>query len=424
LDYDNVTAGTTHIAIIRLPAKNASAEDLLVNPGGPGGSAVSTVRSSYWDVQDKVGTQYNLIGIDPRGVSNSGPDISCFPGYPAAGRNAFYAEVFAIPDDTSAYGLQKNFQAVGAYGDWCTSIYNVNDTAKYIGTVAVAQDMIRYIELAAEDRGREPSEAKLNYYGLSYGTVLGATFASLYPKRIHRMLLDGVVDSVDYYAGGWKTAPYDTDKAVRTFFEDCLEAGPICVFRGNATSWEQLQERYTAIMDSLKRTPLYAADPFSNFATALHLIPAVFTWQDLIWRTMSYMYSPGLTFLTLAQLLVDLEVGNAMGLWPGNNAARIVSPVDDVAYDQREAEALISCLDANGRFNTSTIGQYTEHVEFMANRSRYGGLAVVSTVGPICRNLRVSPPTSQTFEGSRIPPRSSTRIELTHCRFQDRQQQD
>jgi pimeloyl-ACP methyl ester carboxylesterase len=361
---------------------------------------VSFVLEGVEALSAKVGPQYNLIGIDPRGVNNSGPDLSCFPGYPTAARNAFYAEVFYVPDDTSAYGLQKSFQTIGAWGDWCTDVYSVNDTAKYTNTAAVANDFLHYIELAAQEKGRQPSEAKLNYYGISYGTVLGATFASLFPDRIQRMVLDGVVDSEDYYAGGWKTATLDSEEAVRAFFKTCFDAGPeLCAFHQNATSWEQLEERYDAIFASLKQAPIPVADPLSSLSDSLDLVPGLVTWQDLLQAMFSYSYFPTTQFPALAAGLAELELGNGTLLHLAKPASRIATPGEDSASDAREGRTAVLCLDANGRFNTSTIKEYTEYVEFMKNQSSYGGLVLAGVTGPLCRKLDIFPPESQAFDG-------------------------
>ncbi|KAF2678763.1 hypothetical protein K458DRAFT_134759 [Lentithecium fluviatile CBS 122367] len=411
LDYTDTSIGITHLAIIRLSAQNDSAEDLLVNPGGPAASGVDMVLQDSSVIKEKVGSQYNLIGIDPRGVKNSGPDVTCFPGYPPAGRNAFYAEAFSVPDDTSAYGLAMSFQTLGAYGNWCTGIYSVDGTAKYVGTVAVAQDFLHYIELAAQAKGREPSDAKLNYYGISYGTVIGATFASLFPDRISHMVLDGVMDAEDYYSGGLETSVQDSDEAVRAFFRSCFEAGSEhCAFHGNANSWEELEDRYNAILDALKQSPIAVADSFAQNTIPFSLIPAVMTWQDLVSAVFSYVYSPVGQFPVLARILAKLEDGDASGLYVMNRAARIASTLDAGAYDDREARTLISCLDANGRFNLSTIEQYTDFVASMKKESQYGGLAVAGLVGPICRNLDVSPPESQLFTGTPSANRTSAPI--------------
>lgn len=62
--------------------------------------------------------------------------------------------------------------------------------------------------------------------GFSYGTILGATFATLQPHRAHRVILDGVADSIDYYAGGWTTNLQDSDNVIQHFFDYCWQAGP------------------------------------------------------------------------------------------------------------------------------------------------------------------------------------------------------
>ncbi|KAJ4150242.1 hypothetical protein LMH87_011000 [Akanthomyces muscarius] len=67
---------------------------------------------------------------------------------------------------------------------------------------------------------------RLQYIGFSYGTVLGNYFASLFPERVSRMVLDGVVDSYDYASGpGWSTNTQDTDKMMEIFFAGCFNAG-------------------------------------------------------------------------------------------------------------------------------------------------------------------------------------------------------
>lgn len=54
----------------------------------------------------------------------------------------------------------------------------------------------------------------LQYLGFSYGTFLGNTFGSMFPDRVKRMVLDGVVDATDYTAQGWITNLQDTDKVM------------------------------------------------------------------------------------------------------------------------------------------------------------------------------------------------------------------
>jgi hypothetical protein len=59
------------------------------------------VLQDYANIQNKIGANYSLVGIDPRGVNNSEPSSDCFPGYPFQSRNAFLSEAFALADVTS-----------------------------------------------------------------------------------------------------------------------------------------------------------------------------------------------------------------------------------------------------------------------------------------------------------------------------------
>jgi hypothetical protein len=89
LDYTNVSIGATNIAIIKRPGETPDAQEVLVNPGGPGGSSVDMVLGDCASIQDKIGTKYALVGIDPHKVKNSGPSSDCFAGYPYITRNAY-----------------------------------------------------------------------------------------------------------------------------------------------------------------------------------------------------------------------------------------------------------------------------------------------------------------------------------------------
>jgi pimeloyl-ACP methyl ester carboxylesterase len=63
----------------------------------------------------------------------------------------------------------------------------------------VAHDPLKYIETEQVLARKPVEEAKISYFAVSYGTVLGATFALLYTDRVGRMVLDGLMDASDYY---------------------------------------------------------------------------------------------------------------------------------------------------------------------------------------------------------------------------------
>lgn len=329
-------------------------------------------------------------------MNNSGPSITCFPEDTVA-RSIFYESVFKAVDASSETTLRDGYRKSGAYGRWCSSILAANGTAGYANTVATAQDMLRYIELRAKELGRSPREAQLWFYGVSYGTLLGATYATLFPNRIGRMILDGVVEAEDYYTSGSFTSSVDADAAVRTFFTACFEAGPeVCVFHKNATSPDELEARYMAIYDSLKEEPIEVTDP------SLGIPPFTVRWQDVSTAVFIATYTPtgALGFTALAQVLTELEQRN------GNTLAFILGQMllaSRQGYDSREARSQISCADLNGRFNTSTYEEYVEYVSYQNNQSFYAGPTVSVIFTSVCRELHVFPPESQVFDGASKP---------------------
>ena len=404
-DYTNASVGTTHIAIIKRPGETSDAQEVLVNPGGPGGSSVSMIITDHEAIQEKIGTKYALVGIDPRGIMNSGPSSDCFPGYSHVARNAFFAEVFGPADIAHDYLLKKNHQALLEYGRWCSQIYSVNGTARYASTVATAQDMLHYIQLRAKDQGKKSEDAKLWFYGISYGSILGPTFAALYPDRVERMIIDGVLALEDHYNGGWEGALANSDEAARFWFKRCFEAGPqICAFHQNATSWQELEKRYWSLLHNLKENPIGLGDPLSPAAIEYEekegaiITPSVLTWQAVASQlfSASYIIDP-IYYPALDATLLELQTGQ----YNSTQAISLDSQISTYrpTNDDRMARALVTCLDAHGRSNYTKFEDYKEFIYEMTNSSIYAGLNVATFSGPVCSQLNVFPPESQTFDG-------------------------
>ena len=212
LDYKIPALGETTIAYVKYSAShNKSAIDVLYNPGGPGGSGVDAVMGAGGDIAKRLGPGFNVIGFDPRGVSRSGPSLTCFPGDPQTRRR------YMRTVQSESESLPEQFAYMKARGEFCTKA-NIHTHAKYCGTVAVVQDMNNFIDRNHAAK-RLPGKARMYYYGASYGTVLGQTYAALFPERIGRMLLDGNVYGVEYYKSVGPSFIHDTDAAFASFFE-------------------------------------------------------------------------------------------------------------------------------------------------------------------------------------------------------------
>jgi pimeloyl-ACP methyl ester carboxylesterase len=403
-DYANESVGTLNVAIIKKPGATPDAQEVLVNPGGPGGSSVNMVLQSYASIEAKIGSGYSLVGIDPRGINNSEPSSDCFPGYPIQTRNFILQDVVSAADITNELALKTQHQSILAYGKWCSEMYAANGTAKYASTVATAQDMLHYTKLRAKDTGKLPDEAKLWYYGVSYGSILGPTFASLYPDRVGRMVIDGVLELEDYYNGGWENAIDETDKVAEYFFRHCFEAGPaLCQFHQNATSWQEIEQRYLALLDGLKDEPIGVAEAFLDPSSpayepgSLPPTPSVFKWTDLVSQMFGSLYylSPSVVLSTDYALVGVQTRDNAL------SAISIKSRISNFSpdFDERQGRHLVVCLDSYGRSNYTKFNDYKVFVNTMYNRSNYGGLNVASLSGPVCSQMNVQPPESQRFDG-------------------------
>jgi pimeloyl-ACP methyl ester carboxylesterase len=404
LDYTDTSAGTTNLGIIKQLGETADAQEVLVNPGGPGASSVDFVIWDFERIRSKIGTKYALVGIDPRGTKYSGPNGDCFADTSKVASNAFTSNVFTPPDIAHEYELKINHQSFLEYGKWCSQAYSVNDTARYAGTVATAQDMLHYIQLRAKDTGRSPETAKLWYYGISYGTALGGTFAALYPDRVERMILDGVLSLENEFTADWEGSLADGDKAARFWFQRCFEAGPeLCAFSQNATSWQQLEQRYLSMLDHLKGNPIGLGDPLSEAVletaeSGVIINPHVFTWQNLVTFvfTSSYLLSP-ILFTALDIILTELRTGNYSLIQTASVQAQLATI--GIPQDERVSRALITCLDGNRRTNLTDFDDFKDYVHRFYDASNYSGLNVASTTGPVCSQMDITAPESQIFDG-------------------------
>lgn len=203
--------------------------------------------------------QHNIVGFDPRGVGLSGPSVDCWPGNPE-GRAQFEKLYFPEIYNASSTTAGRQFAAAEIFGEVCSSIVGgSNGSAAFVSTPAVARDMLSFVEAEQKQRlaknESDNEQAKLWYYGVSYGTVLGATFAHLFPDRVERMVLDGVVEAEDYYSLGWRSNLYDADKALDSFIQSCFQAGEKerCAFWG--PSVHDIRSRLDALLQGLEYNP-------------------------------------------------------------------------------------------------------------------------------------------------------------------------
>ncbi|MGF6885442.1 pimeloyl-ACP methyl ester carboxylesterase [Nocardia sp. GAS34] len=182
LNYAEPQGQTITVAIDRLPATDPAHRRgiMLSNPGGPGGPGLGFGLEYGAALAPDVRARYDLIDMDPRGIGRSTP-VDC--GWPIG------------------FGLQSAGESLLSFGE---SVATHADLAARC--VAAEHGKLPYITTRNSARDMDViraalGENRISYYGVSYGTYLGAVYAQLFPERVDRLVLDSAVNPRRYGIG-------------------------------------------------------------------------------------------------------------------------------------------------------------------------------------------------------------------------------
>ncbi|KIJ55466.1 hypothetical protein M422DRAFT_24041 [Sphaerobolus stellatus SS14] len=233
LDYLNPDVGVAKIAVSRYQATKKPRKGMvLFNFGGPGGPGVPQVRSAPSFQAAFIGEDYDWVGFDPRGIGLTEPQTKCFsPGgyglfkhHTVLGRG--YEVGKNLSDPRTRERLIEQQREADALYETQFTICNetLGETLKYMGTSTVSRD-IDFITTVLEGE-----YALINFVGFSYGTVVGAYVVNMFPDRIGRVVIDGVVDPVAWaseppYTWYGRFLGY-TEDTYQLFLSRCSEVGP------------------------------------------------------------------------------------------------------------------------------------------------------------------------------------------------------
>ncbi|MEU0444420.1 alpha/beta hydrolase [Streptomyces tendae] len=245
LDYAKPGEGDVRLAVARKKATGPGKRlgSLLVNPGGPGGSAIGYLQQ-YAGIgyPAKVRAQYDMVSVDPRGVARSEP-VECLDGPEMDA----YTQTDVTPDDAG-----ETDELVDAYKEFAEGCgADAPKLLRHVSTVEAARDM----DVLRAVLGDE----KLTYVGASYGTFLGATYAGLFPDRTGRLVLDGAMDPSlpARRLNLEQTEGFET--AFQSFAKDCVRQ-PDCPLGDKNTAPDQVGKNLKSFFDDLDAKPLPAGD--------------------------------------------------------------------------------------------------------------------------------------------------------------------
>ncbi len=202
LDYRHPGGPAITLAVARRPSSGRSKGTLFINPGGPGGSGVDFV--DYFAAHG-LQKSYDIVGWDPRGVGRSTP-VHCFDD---SRMEDFTATDYSPDNPSETRGL------IGldtAFGRACLA--KSGRLLQHVSTADTVQDLDLLRRLVGDRR--------LNYFGSSYGTSIGAMYATRYPSKVGRMVLDGATD----IGGAAKVSQtYGFDRTLGNFAGWCAARG-------------------------------------------------------------------------------------------------------------------------------------------------------------------------------------------------------
>ncbi|KAH7087049.1 TAP-like protein-domain-containing protein [Paraphoma chrysanthemicola] len=398
---------TVSIAITKLPAR-VPVDDpryggpILINPGGPGGPgalftlmigrSLQNIADSHEQVEvaSSDAKYYDILGFDPRGIGETEPRAYCIADRAASWTWTLREASEGILGSSDA-ALGRLWSMTHAWGASCKQAVDAEegpDIKQYMTTASVARDMLEIVEkhaayvtrkvesLQPRQRGCrkpqaaliKPSEAKLQYWGFSYGTYLGSTFASMYPDRVGLAILDGVVSSYDYNHALGNGSLTDNAKAMNSFNTWCANAGEkvCCLATANSTA-DDIQVRVDTIVNSLYHNPIPLNSPNG---------PDILTYSDIKGLLFSSCYSPRAMFPLVAQILAEVEVGHG-GIIDGWHSLPSLhcpkdgeTPVTD--YSSTVATYAILCSDGIDETNT-TMDEFEQYWQLLEHMSPTAG---------------------------------------------------
>ena len=272
IDWNKPDGETFELFFKYLPV-SGSKKFLFVNPGGPGASGADLVTDSF----ESIGTPtlrsaYNIVGFDPRGTKGSNP-IKCFDSkrmdeylYTDSGFPAGSPKDLAVSRVSIAEFIEACQKGSGGF-------------LEFIDTSSAAKDL----DLLRAVFG----QVKLDYLGYSYGTLLGSTYAALFPKNVGLFVLDGAIDPTvsDEDKSFYQLKGFDL--ALRNYLKECIEKQSDCPFSGSVS---QGLSRVSQFLTSVSKAPLPAGDGrmVGQVAASTGLYMALYTEQYWPYLTQAF----------------------------------------------------------------------------------------------------------------------------------------
>lgn len=290
VDYAAPSGATIALSLVRLRAEGKRLGSLVINPGGPGASGVDYARAARSVISDPVRQRYDVVGFDPRGVGGSAP-LKCL----TSAQTDELITADPTPDDAAE--VAATVTLFRQLGQRCRA--GGGALLAHVGTPDAARDL-DVLRAALGDR-------KLTYLGKSYGTLLGATYAELFPRNVGRMVLDGVLDPALTSEQVNLGQAVGFEQATRAFVRDCSRLADCPL----GSTLDGGMQRLRALLKALDARPLPTGDarrPLSEGLGSLGVAVAMYDqgyWPTLREALTAALRGDGAPLLQLADAYTD-----------------------------------------------------------------------------------------------------------------------
>jgi pimeloyl-ACP methyl ester carboxylesterase len=362
LDYDDPTGPAIELALMRRPADLGEGRtgSLLVNPGGPGVPGTTIPEAAELYLSEDLLDHFDIVGWDPRGTGASS-HVDCDDNLDP------YFTLDPTPDTPEE--KQALIDAAKDFAARCEA--KSGELLPHISTVDSARDM--------EQIRRALGEDEISYLGFSYGSELGATFATLYPESVRAMVLDGAVDPNSDVIDESRRQVASLERSLDAFLADCASRDK-CPFRNGGDPGAALD----AILADLEDEPLELEGREIGQGIAYTAI-------------VSALYDRG-AWPILAESLARAQQGDATGL--AYLFDQYVERDDDGTYANTfEALIAINCLDDPGPTDVGFPDQLAPEFRRLAPR-----LGEASAYGYYCTFWPARPTETLTVTGAGAGP--------------------
>lgn len=362
--YGQPWRGDFTLAVTRLPAADQENKigSVFVNYGGPGASAVDITQAIGSILFGAFHERFDIVAFDPRGTGATSQAIDCQANQETEG---VYSKPFPTPENLDVRAL------LGRIDSYFAKCQRLNrGVLAYTATANYARDMNRLRRSVGDER--------LTYFGFSYGTFIGETYAALFPNRMRALVLDGALNPDMYINRPMahlraQTAAFE--RALGRFFQACAAHQDVCTFGG-----EDPHQAFDDLVERADRSPIPAGGED----------PRPVTGEDILFGSFGPLYSK-FAWPDLAAALNDLAAGDgtrmremADGSW-GRNPDGTYSPANDryllLSAEQRYTRKVRTYLEAGEDswtsfdhfwWNTGYVELYWARIPVEAQGAYYG----------------------------------------------------